>query len=1110
MNNKETDLLQGIYLEYLKTINNVNFTRREIEIIAFFVSGRSAKKAASFFSISPKTVENHTHNIMLKLHCNSREGIIDFVEKSDKLGVLRKFYTALLAQTVFAKYLKDIAQQTQGKILSCIITYWGEKGCCRSLIDYLQSALKLVGIEVSIQERNSNSSIQEIIKKDHLIYFSPKEWNDHPIKTEEMKLFPKGKDRLFLFCPERKEPFPVFKELESSEEPKDINQKNYPLIVLEILKKLFPTLNWNKIIADFKSEYEIIEGQIKEDPPLLSSEEKTIALDIKNSIIKAKSLIRSKPFFIIFFLCFVSILIYSFLSMRGVLERKRTKNPQQVALHISNNELIRSDFNFLNEYLLLNRADLIEEIKAKLKGKKGIQTIALVGIGGSGKTTLARHYYLTHSKDFPVIGEINAETKESLKESFENLGQALANTNEDEKLLKAILKIKNLKEREEKIVQFVKDRLKKFPSWFLLYNNVVKFVDIQKFFPRDPVEWGAGKVIITTRNSNIGHNPSINFTIPIGELTAEQKLNLFIKIMSNGGTNAFTPVEVNEAKNFLEGIPSFPLDIWLAAHHIKTTNVSYKDYLEALHNGNEDFSNTQEKILQEAGDYTNTRYRIIMLSLNHLMSLHNDFKDLLLLISLLDSQNIPRDLLIKYKSPVVVDNFIYHLKAQSLTSVPLTYRYGDSNLSLHRSTQALTLAYLTKKLELHQNNKLIQILAMPLVNFMRDAVDKEDFVKMKNLYRHAEHFLNHKSLLSSWLEGLISGELGCFYYYLSDSSKAKQLLTHSLFLLNQNGNESTTDAAHFLVYLGNVYRDLGDYKKAKELFKKSIIIYKKHPEDPVGMARASGYLGVVYRYLGDFKKAKKLLEHSLSVYKENPDKPIGVAWAQAHLGNVYKELGDFKKARELLEQSLIIYKKDPQTHVGAAWVCGDLGYVYLKLKEFEKAKALLEENLAICKKYFYEGHAYVAKALMYLGIYYRERGDYKKGKDLLKNSLTIYETTYGRSHIKTSFISKNLGEVYLLESDFDAAEVYMKKALEAFHKNPHPDKYNILELLADISKKRATNAENKGEIQQAKELKKQEFFYLKQAYETIKTYYPEDIYNLEKVEMKLKEYTKDI
>ncbi len=70
--------------QYIEKINGIHFTHREIDILAFLISGRSGKKIASCLAVSPKTVENHTRNIMGKLSCNSRESIIDFVEKSGK------------------------------------------------------------------------------------------------------------------------------------------------------------------------------------------------------------------------------------------------------------------------------------------------------------------------------------------------------------------------------------------------------------------------------------------------------------------------------------------------------------------------------------------------------------------------------------------------------------------------------------------------------------------------------------------------------------------------------------------------------------------------------------------------------------------------------------------------------------------------------------------------------------------------------------------------------------------------------------------------------------------------------------------------------------------
>ncbi len=76
------DVKKDINFASLKVIKNIRFTDREIDVIACLIGGRSYKKIASILSISPKTVEYHVRNIMLRIGYNSRESIIDFIEKS--------------------------------------------------------------------------------------------------------------------------------------------------------------------------------------------------------------------------------------------------------------------------------------------------------------------------------------------------------------------------------------------------------------------------------------------------------------------------------------------------------------------------------------------------------------------------------------------------------------------------------------------------------------------------------------------------------------------------------------------------------------------------------------------------------------------------------------------------------------------------------------------------------------------------------------------------------------------------------------------------------------------------------------------------------------------
>ena len=120
--------------------------------------------------------------------------------------------------------------------------------------------------------------------------------------------------------------------------------------------------------------------------------------------------------------------------------------------HPPHQESARSDLDVPTDSVLLNRPELLGQIDERFRAqKKGIQTVALVGIGGAGKTTLARQY--AFAQKGPVLWEINAETKENLQASFESLAQALAKSDEDQKILRGLFKVRIPLERETNLYQ---------------------------------------------------------------------------------------------------------------------------------------------------------------------------------------------------------------------------------------------------------------------------------------------------------------------------------------------------------------------------------------------------------------------------------------------------------------------------------------------------------------------------------------------------------------------------------------------------------------------------------------------------------------------------------
>lgn len=932
----EFNFPKDIYDKYLSSINEIKFTQRQMDIIAFICNGRSGKKTAAFFSISPKTVEYHTNVIMTKLRCSSRESIIDFVEKSGKFPWVNDYYMKILVH---------------------------EKG---EGVGYASEAQTQLTQEI-------NTLTNRKVLKRHRYTVGP-----------------------FLLC----------------------------LAIVEI--------------------------------------------------------------------CFLHY------------------NAFNQPLHSGNSgtSSTRSDFVIPIDSILLDRTSLISQIESQFKKyPERIQTIALTGIGGSGKTTLARQY--ARQQKASVVWEINAETKGSISVSFENLAYVLSKTEEERKTLKALLEIKDSTERERKIIQWVKGRLKISKTWILIYDNIENFNQIQKYFPSDPETWGSGQIIVTTRDNHIQNNNLIDALFQIGELRSDQKLQLFEKIMNQSVSHSVNYSQRIDMKKFLKEIPSFPLDVVIAAYYLKTTGTPTEKYLDLLKNSSKYFENIQRNMLKEMGEYTKTRYSIIALSIDKLVKENRDFRDLLLLVSLLDSQDIPLDLLKTVKSDVIVDDFIFHLKKYFLI---INHSPSDSGsrFSIHRSTQALSLAYLINTLNLEKEDTLTKPITETLIKYISTTMDGHDFQSMKTLVTHCETFLTHQNILNDFMIGNIQGELGGLYFYLGRYANSISNLEESLVKLNRGSTKNHKEVARSLRHLGNFYRDLGDYNKSKNLFEQSHVIYEKHiSSDHAGIARSYTYLGLIYRNLGQYEKAREHLIKSLNIYEkyvtEPKSKKLGIARALAYLGSIERILGYYDNAGKHEEESLIIFKEYfPDNHLKVGWVLSYLGHFYREIKNYDKAKECLEKSYSIYTKYFSVNHLKVAWVSLLLGNLYHEMGDSKKAMIFLKQCLAVYEREYGKDHIETAKVFRNLGQAYALEGNFELADQFIQSALAIFTKHNHSECYITLESIADLYLKESSRLANKGDKKKATMFKSQAIDCLNQAMKSVESHFTKNSIHKMRLENKVK------
>jgi tetratricopeptide (TPR) repeat protein len=1022
MQNNILNLPQNNDAENLEIVKGIRFTPREIDILACLLNGRIAKTIAAFLSLSPKTVEAHTRNIMGKLGCNSQEGVRDFAEKSGKYLALKEHYVSLLCQTAFEKSLDKIASLTKQNSPACFVTYDSEQKL--PIVDQIVKHLKLAGAE-TVSEATTNEKVMayyngtiNAINADYIIYiisqaqFTRLQKND--ITAQQLKLFPsmqgiESYQTPILFLLYGNQPTTNVPQVIQSHGYIELNgQESYYLTFFEILQRVFSSVDIQKVVLEFKHFYETIVGtpaQLISQPETQTKGPRARFNDYKSSLL---SIFTNNYRWHLASTVFCLVVV-------GISTIKFMQKPKQASYkHLATDTSVRSELVVPINDAYLNRPQLIRHIQEKLEKKGGIQTVALIGAGGAGKTTLARQY--ARLQKLPIVWEINAETKESFKSAYEKLAQVLSKTQEDQEKVRSIKEIKDPLEREEKILFFVREHLSSSQQWLLIYDNVENFTDIQKYFPSDSSLWGAGKIIITTRDEHIQSHSQVNHAIHVGELEQHEKLALFNSILQSEQDKSNNSPRHEQTESFLQKIPSFPLDVSLAGYYIKATNITYSKYLNYLYNNNSDFSSLQETVLKDTSNYSKTRYRIISLSLKEILTLNKTFTDLLLLISLLDSQHIPKELLDAQNSDVAVDSLIYHLKKYSLISSHLSHSTNTTYV-IHRSTQEIILNHLIKILDLEKSKESVARVLRTFIKYMSDILDQEDLPLMKTLIVHGERVLTHKYLLSDTTKGQILGELGYIYYYIGDFIHSRESLERGLAYLKNSSDKNYGGIARILTYLGKLSWALGNYERAKSFFNESIHVSKTHLfEDHIEVAHALADLGLVYRYEGNNEKARALTNASLKIYvKHLSRRDVRLGSVLGNLGIIHMNLGDYKQAEVFLDQSLQAYKSYSEEHIGVGWAKAYLGNVQSLLGDYQKAKDLLEQSLTFYKKHLSENHVGIARDLNFLGVLYIKTKEYGKAKAFLKQSLKIFRKNFKEDHPDVIKVLATLSEIETAE-----------------------------------------------------------------------------------------------
>ncbi|WP_256875124.1 tetratricopeptide repeat protein [Nostoc sp. C052] len=337
------------------------------------------------------------------------------------------------------------------------------------------------------------------------------------------------------------------------------------------------------------------------------------------------------------------------------------------------------------------------------------------------------------------------------------------------------------------------------------------------------------------------------------------------------------------------------------------------------------------------------------------------------------------------------------------------------------------------------------------------------FYQGQGLYQQAEPWLQQCKKVTENRFGLEHphvaaslNNLAGLYEYIGHYSEAEPLYLQALELNKCLMGENHPDVATALNNLAALYQSTGRYSEAEPLFEQALELRKhllgdNHPH----VATSLNNLAELYRSTGRYSKAEPLHHQALELRKRllgenHPD----VANSLNNLARLYIDTGHYSKAKLLFEQALELTKRLlGENHPDVANSLNNLAGLYNTTGRYSEAEPLLEQALELRKHLLGDNHPDVATSLNNLAELYRSTGRYSEAEPLYHQALELRRYLLGDNHPDVAASLNNLATLYQSTGRYSEAEQIHLQALELWKSllgDNHPDVATSLNNLAGL------------------------------------------------------------
>jgi tetratricopeptide (TPR) repeat protein len=629
-----------------------------------------------------------------------------------------------------------------------------------------------------------------------------------------------------------------------------------------------------------------------------------------------------------------------------------------------------------------------------------LPTAALHGMGGIGKTQLARAYAHRYSNHYQLGWWISAETESTITTALGELGTLLGAPSQLPPRQLVVRLQQVLAERE---------------AWLLVFDNAEDPAIVEPFLPQA----GKGHVLLTSRNpawQGVANPIGVDLlALPAAARLLQQRTG---------------DPDRQAAEILAEELGRLPLALEQAAAYIGAQHLSIGRYFELYRARHAELLSRGVPV-----GYPDTVDATFSLTLDRLRQQDPAAVQLLEVCAVLAPDRLP--ILLLLSVPECLPDPLATaardlLQAQetvgTLYQASLLIPDVRDTARIHRLVQVVTRQHLAIA---DRDSRLDEAVAVLAALFPRDAWEPSRWPRCELVLPHAQAVLDHAdqgqhatadvavllTLVATYLRArglhrrarepdekalaircrLHSGDhpaiaeslsnLGHDLQHTIELRQPLELHAQGLAMRQRLYHGDHPEIAQSLRWVANDLRDLGELEQARELHEQVLAMsLRLYDRDHVDLATSLHLLGIDLRLLGELERARELHMQALAMRQRlyDGDHPA-VAGTLYHLAYDLRELGELRRAQELDEQALAMRQRlfgHDVDVVDVAYSLRGLAADLRLLGEVRRARHLDEQALAMFERIYEGDHVDIVRSLNRLAIDFREVGESERAREL--------------------------------------------------------------------------------------------------------------------------------